>query len=83
VSPRLRSAERKGATSLLMSNKNIQVHHPGAGGHLSSIGSAEADTRIIINDLGIESVSRLLDRAAQDDSVVDHRFSPHNSESAR
>jgi len=70
-----RDVGKREATSLLMSNKNIQVHHPGAGGHLSSIESAEADTRIIINDFGIENVSRLLDRAARRQDEHHHRSS--------
>lgn len=32
----LRHAEERGATSLLISNKNTDMHQAGAGGHLSS-----------------------------------------------
>lgn len=65
---RRREKEReRGATSLLMSNKNTEIHHPGAAGHLSSRGGrkdpmgryTDTRTRMIINGFTILEMSRV------------------------
>lgn len=66
VSFYLRNAEERGATSLLMSNKNIEIHHPGAVGHLSSRGRKDPtdpiyrhQSKMIINGFTILEMSRV------------------------
>jgi len=63
-----REKERgRGATSLLMLNKNTEIHHPGAAGHLSSRGGrkdpmgryTDTRTRMIINGFTILEMSRV------------------------
>lgn len=65
VSFYLRNAEKRGATLLLMSNKNFKIHHAGAVGHLSSRGRKDPTdptgirTRMIINGFMILEMSHV------------------------